>query len=299
MSCGVAKPYFERKPSWLKVKQVGREQYNDVKKNLRLQGLYTVCEEAKCPNIGECWASGTATIMILGDTCTRACRFCNVNTGNPRGVVDKEEPFRVAENLRQTNLKYVVITCVDRDDLPDGGASIFAQTITQVKKLCPAIKVEALISDYRGNQDSLKMILDTPVDVIAHNVETVRALTPMVRDNRAGYEQSLELLRRVKDFSPQTMTKSSLMVGLGETLAELKETTFDLRQAGVNIVTYGQYLRPTQKHLVVKRYYFPQEFDDLAQMAKDMGFLYVASGPLVRSSYKAAELFMLKELEKK
>ena len=294
--CTKVRPHFEKKPSWLKMFPVGTEKYHSLKKDLRFQGLHTVCEEARCPNIGECWAVGTATIMILGDVCTRACRFCNVKTGNPKGVVDEDEPYRVAENLSKTDLKYVVITCVDRDDLPDGGAFIFAETIRQVKKLRPKMKVEALVSDYRGNEEAFKILLDCPVDVLAHNVETVRALTPMVRDGRADYDQSLALLDFAKQKNPNLLTKSSIMVGLGETMDELKQTTFDLKEKGVDIVTYGQYLRPSQKHLIVKRYYFPDEFEQLKSMAYEMGFLYVASGPLVRSSYKAAELFALKTL---
>lgn len=275
---------------------VGAEKYHSLKKGLRFQGLHTVCEEARCPNIGECWSVGTATIMILGDVCTRACRFCNVKTGNPKGIVDEDEPYRVAENLAKTQLKYVVITCVDRDDLPDGGAFIFAETIRQVKKLRPEMKVEALVSDYRGNKKAFEILLDCPVDVLAHNVETVRALTPMVRDRRATYDQSLALLDYVKRNKSNLLTKSSIMVGLGETMNELEQTTADLKNVGVDIVTYGQYLRPSERHLVVKRYYFPDEFEQLKSMAYEMGFRYVASGPLVRSSYKAAELFALKAL---
>lgn len=286
-----------KKPSWLRISPPSNKEYYNVKKNINLDNLNTVCREAKCPNISECWSSGTATIMILGDTCTRACRFCSVKTGNPKGVVDKEEPERVATNLARTDLKYVVITCVDRDDLSDGGASIFAETILATRKKKPELKIEVLVSDYRGNQEAINSIIEVAPDVIAHNIETVERTTKEVRDPKASYSQSLQLLKQVKEVNPKIITKSSLMVGLGETMAELEKACLDLRKNNVDVVTFGQYLRPNQKLLPVEKYYSPQEFEQLKMMAKDMGFLFVASGVFVRSSYKAAELFLLGKLQ--
>ena len=291
--------YFERKPDWVKMMPVGKNNYNEVRSKLRIGSLHTVCEEARCPNIGECWSHGTATVMILGDVCTRGCRFCNVKTGNPGGLVDTDEPKRVGKMLGESELSYVVITCVDRDDLDDGGAEIFAETIKEVKSINKKIKIEALTSDYRGSKQAVETILASGLDVMAHNVETVRALTPMVRDKRANYDQSLKVLETSKQINSDILTKSSLMVGLGETFEELKKTASDLRDVGVDIITFGQYLRPSIRHLSVKRYWFPDEFKQLELMAKEMGFLYVASGPLVRSSYRAGELFTLGFLEKK
>ena len=286
-----------RKPDWIKIKPPSSDHYHNLKKELNLNGLHTVCQEAKCPNLNECWSSGTATIMILGDTCTRACRFCNVKTGNPKGVVDTEEPKRVAEQLSKSNLDYVVITCVDRDDLADGGAGIFAETIFKTKELIPELKVECLISDYRGSFESVKTIVKSDPDVVAHNIETVERLTKKVRDPKSNYRQSLELLKRVKELNPEKLTKSSLMVGLGEDLEEIAVACDDLKANGVDIVTFGQYLRPNRKLLPVEKYYTPVEFKQLEKMARDKDFLFVASGALVRSSYRASELFVMKKLE--
>lgn len=286
-----------RKPSWLRISPPSSKKYYQIKDTLNLDNLNTVCREAKCPNISECWSSGTATIMILGDTCTRACRFCSVKTGNPKGILDKEEPERVAKNLARTNLKYVVITCVDRDDLKDGGAGIFAETILATRRKKPELKIEVLVSDYRGNADAINSIVDVKPNVIAHNIETVERTTKKVRDPKASYFQSLELLKRVKERDNKILTKSSLMVGLGETMKELEQACLDLRKNNVDVVTFGQYLRPNQKLLPVEKYYSPQEFQELKNMAESMGFLFVASGVFVRSSYKAAELFLLGKLK--
>ncbi len=281
-----------QKPPWLRMPAGNGEKVRDLKKRLRFDRLHTVCEEAACPNLQECWSGGTATVMILGDTCTRACRFCNVKTGNPRGMVDAAEPARVALNIAATAAKYIVITCVDRDDLEDGGAFIFSETIRLLKLHSPHIKVEALVSDYRGKLSSLQTLLSGGADVVAHNLETVESLTPLVRDKRASYRVSLELLQRVKEHNPKAITKSSLMVGLGESFDELCQACEDLRAAGVDIITFGQYLRPSKKHISVKRYYFPEEFKALERMAREKDFLFVAAGAFVRSSYRAAELFL-------
>ncbi len=283
---------LDKKPSYIKMQPITGNGFFKLKKKLNLKNLHTVCEEAKCPNISECWSQGTATIMILGDTCTRFCKFCNVKTGNPQGVVDQDEPFRVAEEIVQSGLSYVVLTCVDRDDLIDGGAGIFAETIENIKQKNSTIKVEALISDYRGSSSSLKKITATRLDVLAHNIETVEALTPMVRDRRASYRVSLNLLEAAKKEKPKLLTKSSIMLGLGETMEEVETSLEDLRKAGVDIVTLGQYLRPSKRHLSVKKYYSLEEFKGLEKIAREKGFLFVAAGPLVRSSYRAAELFV-------
>lgn len=287
------------KPEWIRIRPPSGPVYQELRGNLKLKNLHTVCQEALCPNIGECWSSGTATIMILGDTCTRGCRFCNVKSGNPKGVVDLGEPVRVAEQIQDSNLKYLVLTCVDRDDLPDGGAFIFAETVAEIKKRRPDIRVETLISDYSGKRESLEKVMASGPDVIAHNVETIRRLTPSVRDPRASFDQSLELLRRVKEIDPKRLSKSSVMIGLGESLQEALGCAKELRGAGVDIVTFGQYLRPSAKHLPVVRYAAPAEFEELEKKAREMGFLFVASGPFVRSSYRAAELFIHGHLEKK
>jgi lipoic acid synthetase len=288
-----------RKPDWLRVKIPGGQQHHDIKKDLRSKKLYTVCEEAKCPNIGECWNSGTATIMILGDTCTRGCRFCAVKSGNPKGWLDPLEPANCAETVRTMNLNYVVLTCVDRDDLEDGGAGQFAKVIDAIQEAKPDCMIEVLTSDYQGNRQSIQRVADASPDVFAHNLETVRRLTPTVRDPRAGYDQSLEVLRYVKELEPERITKTSLMLGLGETRDELIESFEDMRAAGVDVLTLGQYLQPTRKHLQVQRYLPPEEFDALADVANAMGFLYVASGPLVRSSYKAGEYFLANHIARK
>ncbi len=280
-----------RKPKWLRVKIPSGENYVKVKQTLGLEYLHTVCEEAKCPNIAECWGSGTATIMILGDICTRGCRFCAVTSGKPV-FLDPEEPNRVAKAIKSWGLRYVVITAVCRDDLPDGGADHMAKTIKAVKLECPQTIVESLIPDFRGFDDSISKIIDSQPDVISHNIETVKRLTPKIRDARASYEQTLQILKRVKEIDSRVYTKSSIMLGLGENEEEVFQTIKDLRSVGVDILTMGQYLQPTQKHLPVVEYLPPQKFYDYKVNATQMGFLYVASGPLIRSSYRAAEFFL-------
>jgi lipoic acid synthetase len=280
------------KPDWLKVPAPQGDTFFEIRQNLRSKKLVTVCEEAKCPNISECWNTGTATLMILGDTCTRACRFCAVKTGNPAGLIDENEPQKVAETISLLKLRYVVLTMVDRDDLPDGGVSHIINTLKAIRVACSPIQIELLAGDFAGNVELLKDILTSPhsLDVFAHNVETVERLTPRVRDARAGYHQSLKILRSAVEISPHIITKSSLMLGLGEEKEEIIQCLRDLLDAQVKIVTFGQYLQPTQKHLTVKRFVTPEEFQEWKQIAYDMGFRGVASGPLVRSSYKASEL---------
>lgn len=281
-----------RLPPWLKVRPPGGENYAHIKQTLRGMNLHTVCEEAHCPNVGECWGGGTATFMLMGDTCTRGCRFCAVNTGNPRGVLDPLEPMKIAKAIGELKLTYVVITSVDRDDLPDGGSAHFAATIRAVKTIRPETLVEVLIPDFQGDEPSVQKIIDAKPDVIAHNVETVRRLTPHVRDRRATYDQSLGVHRFLKSKNPRQYTKSSIMLGLGETDDELEETFRDLREAGVDVLTLGQYLRPSTWHLPVKEYVTPERFAAFKSTAEAQGFLYVASGPLVRSSYRAGEYFL-------
>jgi lipoyl synthase len=280
-----------RKPVWLKVRAPSGENYTNVKQSLRSLELHTVCEEARCPNISECWGTGTATIMIMGDICTRGCRFCAVTSGKPL-LLDAGEPERVAKAIKEWGLRYVVITSVCRDDLEDGGAEHIAKTIKAIKLLCPNIIVESLIPDFRGNGNSIKKIVKSKPEVISHNIETVIRLTPKVRDARASYEQSLWLLKKIKDMNSVIYTKSSIMLGLGETEEEIIQTITDLRLVGVNILTIGQYLQPTTKHLPVVEYITPQKFNWLREISERMGFVYVAAGPLVRSSYRAAEFFI-------
>ncbi|CUA80482.1 lipoyl synthase [Anoxybacillus suryakundensis] len=277
-----------RKPEWLKIKLNTNEHYTGLKKMMREKQLHTVCEEARCPNIHECWAvRRTATFMILGDVCTRACRFCAVKTGLPTEL-DWQEPERVAESVRLMNLKHVVVTAVARDDLKDGGAAVFAETVRAIRRKNPLTTIEVLPSDMGGVYENLKALMDARPDILNHNIETVRRLTPRVRA-RATYERSLEFLRRAKEMQPDIPTKSSLMVGLGETKEEILETMDDLRAVGVNILTIGQYLQPTKKHLKVEKYYHPHEFMELKEIALAKGFSHCESGPLVRSSYHADE----------
>lgn len=280
-----------RKPVWIRVRAPSGENYVKFKQTLGVQKLYTVCEEAKCPNMAECWGTGTATIMIMGDTCTRGCRFCAVKSGKP-DTLDAEEPTRVARAIKEWGLRYVVITAVCRDDLEDGGAEHFAKTIRAVKILCPKTIVEPLIPDFIGNEDSIRKIIDSQPEVISHNIETVARLTPKVRDTRASYEQTLQVLKKIKDIDSKIYTKSSIMLGLGETKEEVVQTMTDLRSAGVNILTMGQYLQPTLKHLPVVEYIAPEKFNALKEIGNIMGFTYVASGPLIRSSFKAGEFFL-------
>ncbi|WP_100373939.1 lipoyl synthase [Bacillus sp. FJAT-45037] len=277
-----------RKPDWLKIKLNTNETYNGLKKMMRENNLHTVCEEARCPNIHECWAvRKTATFMILGDVCTRACRFCAVKTGLPNEL-DLEEPERVAESVEMMGLKHAVITAVARDDLKDGGAEVFAETVRAVRRRNPFCTIEVLPSDMLGNFDSLKALMDAKPNIMNHNIETVRRLSPRVRA-RATYDRTLEFLRRAKEMNPDIPTKSSLMIGLGETSEEIIETMDDLRANNVDIMTIGQYLQPTKKHLKVLKYYTPEEFAEFKQIALEKGFSHCESGPLVRSSYHADE----------
>ncbi len=284
----------ERKPDWLRVRPPSGEAYAHLKTLFRSLDLHTVCEEAHCPNVWECWGGGTATIMLMGDTCTRGCRFCAVTSGNPRGTLDLDEPRKVAEALAEMDLTYVVLTSVDRDDLPDGGAGHFARTVLEIKSRRPDMLVEALIPDFQGNLDDVRTVVEAGVDVLDHNVETVRRLQSAVRDRRANYAQSLSVLRGAKSIRPRLFTKSSIMLGLGETREEVVEALHDLRAAGVDIVTLGQYLRPSSWHLAVQQYVPPETFDELREIGESMGFAYVAAGPLVRSSYRAGEFFLEK-----
>jgi lipoic acid synthetase len=284
---------FQKKPSWLKTPLVHGDRLFDIKRTLRKGHLHTVCEEAKCPNISECLNGGTATFMILGDTCTRGCRFCNVKTGNPQGLLDSEEPQKVAETIRNMGIDYAVITMVDRDDLEDGGANHVAKTIEAVQSFAPDIVIEVLAGDFCGKEDALKRVLfaGKGLNTFAHNLETVRRKTPRIRDARASYEQSLTVLKNAKRIRPESYTKSGLMLGLGEEPEEIEQTLRDMREAHVEILTLGQYLQPTPRHLSVKRYVHPEEFAYWKTFAESLGFLAVASGPLVRSSYRAGNLF--------
>lgn len=286
----LAKP--TRKPEWLKVKAPGGENYARLKATFRSLNLHTVCEEASCPNIGECWGGGTATLMLMGDTCTRACKFCHVKSGNPKGVLDIHEPEKVATSLSQMDLTYVVLTSVDRDDLPDGGADHFARTVEAIKRLSPNMLVEVLIPDFKAERDPLIRISQCGADVIAHNIETIERLTKTVRDVRATYPQSLEVLRRLKFDLGVKYTKSSIMVGLGETQEEVLKAMDELREVDCDILTVGQYLRPTNWHLEVGEYLTPEIFKFYEDEGLKRGFKFVPSGPLVRSSYKAGEKFI-------
>ena len=279
------------KPPWLKARIPAGERYEQLRATVRAHRLATVCEESMCPNIGECWANGTATIMLMGDVCTRACQFCAVDTGNPRGWLDAEEPENSARTVELMNLKYVVLTSVDRDDLPDGGAGHYAACIRAIKARCPETAVEALTPDFSGNLADVETVVASGLDVFAQNLETVRRLTHYVRDARAGYEQTLEVLEHAKRFRPDVLTKTSLMVGLGETDDEIAETLEDLKRTNVDIVTFGQYLRPTLNHLPVERYVTPDEFEAYRRRGLELGFLEVVAGPLVRSSYRADRVF--------
>ena len=283
------KDKYQRKPEWLKVKLPQGDDFKDIRDNLREKGLATVCEEAKCPNISECWSARTATVMILGDTCTRACKFCNVKTGNPKGFLNPEEIENTSKMVGLMSLRYIVITSVDRDDLPDHGAGHFASVIERVHKDHPETKVEVLIPDFGVVPERMHHLAKSNPFVIAQNVETVKRLTHPVRDPRASYEKTLECLKFYKDNYPHIQTKTSIMMGLGETLKEVQETLEDLRAIGVDIVTFGQYLQPSKRHLNVEKFYTPEEFEELKRMALKLGFKFVASGPLVRSSYKAGD----------
>jgi lipoic acid synthetase len=282
----------DRKPAWLKVRAPGGDNYKELKETLRKLDLYTVCEEARCPNLGECWGAGTATVMLLGHTCTRGCRFCAVTTGNPRGFVDPREPEHVARAISQVGLKYVVLTMVDRDDLLDGGAEHVGRAVRLLHDLQPELLVETLVGDFGGRKRDVMKMVDAGPDVFAHNIEVPRRLTPFIRDQRCDYDLSLRVLSWAKEIAPERFVKSSIMVGMGETDDEVFETMNDLREAGVDILTLGQYLRPTPKHAAVARFVTPETFAEYERAGAKMGFQFVASGPLVRSSYHAAEGFV-------
>lgn len=287
-----ARPHRQRKPEWLKVRLPSGPVYEKVKGTVKRTRLHTVCEEAACPNVGECWGGGTATVMVMGDTCTRGCRFCDVKTAKHPPPLDPDEPTNLATAIAELGLKYLVVTSVDRDDLPDQGAGHFASCIRELKARTPQTIVEVLIPDFTGKPELIDLIGRAGPEVIAHNVETVERLQPTVRDHRAGYRQSLSVLEHVKRAFPEVHTKSSIMLGLGETQEELIQAFRDLRSVGCSVLTLGQYLRPSEWHLEVKEFVHPDRFAELQRIAEEMGFLYVASGPLVRSSYKAAELFV-------
>jgi len=289
-------PINARKPGWLRVGVPGGERYGRVRDTLRGLQLHTVCAEAHCPNVAECWGGGTATVMLMGDTCTRGCRFCQVKTAARPPALDADEPRHVADAVRQLDLDYVVITSVDRDDLPDGGAAHFAEAIRRLKDI-PGLLVEVLTPDFQGDPEAVRTVGRAAPDVFANNIETVRRLTPAVRDGRAGYDQTLAVLACMKAAFPSVVTKSSIMVGLGESSGEVEETMRDLRGVGVDVLTLGQYLRPSAWHLPVVEFVTPEAFAAYERLGRERGFRYVASGPLVRSSYRAGELFVKGMLE--
>jgi lipoyl synthase len=282
----------EPKPQWLTVNPPGGTEYRELKQMFAALNLHTVCEEAHCPNVHECWGGGTATLMLMGDVCSRACRFCMVTPGKPQGALDPAEPDNVAFALSQMGLKYVVLTSVDRDDLPDGGADHVALTIRLLKERQPDLLVEVLIPDFQNDLDAISKVVAAGPDVVAHNIETTLSLTARVRDPRAGYWQSLSVLRSAKKLSPRVYTKSSIMVGLGETEEEVVQAMVHLRSAGVDFLTVGQYLRPSPRHLKVEEFVHPAQFERYRRLGEQRGFRYVASGPLVRSSYRAGEFFI-------
>lgn len=284
------------KPSWLKVRPPGdhaaEKEYQRLRGSLRGLGLATVCEEARCPNIGECWGGGTATIMLMGDTCTRGCRFCNIKTSRSPPPLDANEPEKVAAAVAKWGLKYIVLTSVDRDDLPDGGSDHIARTVENLKREQPDLLVETLSPDFRGDEPCVDRVVTSGLDVFAHNVETVERLQPFVRDRRAGYAQTLRVLERSREIRPDVVTKTSIMLGVGETEQEIRQTMRDMLDVGVEVITLGQYLRPSKRHLKVEQWVTPEEFDAWRVEGEQMGFSYVASGPLVRSSYRAGEFFL-------
>jgi lipoic acid synthetase len=286
------------KPTWLKVRAPQGENYERIKAMAAELKLATVCQEARCPNMGECWSGGTATFMLMGEVCTRGCRFCAVKTGNPKGKIDNEEPEKLGYAISQMGLEYVVLTSVDRDDLSDQGASHFARAIQTIKANDPKLIVEILTPDFRGNRECIETLVRAKPDVFAHNIETVERLTPRVRDPRAGYRQSLAVLKMIKGMDPTRYTKSSIMLGLGEEHDEVMQVLRDLREVDCDVVTFGQYLQPTKRHLKVEAYVPPEEFTQWQEISESMGFLYVASGPLVRSSYRAGEFFMKSMVER-
>tara|TARA_R110000796_G_scaffold63377_14_gene146761 strand:- start:6504 stop:7553 length:1050 start_codon:yes stop_codon:yes gene_type:complete len=282
---------FEPKPKWLRARVPTGDRFEAVKRNVASHNLSTVCQESHCPNMGECWANGTATIMLMGSVCTRACRFCAVDTGNPNGWLDKDEPENTAKSVELMGLRYIVLTSVDRDDLPDGGAAHYAASVRAIKARTPNVVVEALTPDFDGVHSAIESVVDSGLEVFAQNVETVKRLTYEVRDPRAGYEKTLKVLAHAKLHRPSVITKTSLMLGLGETEEEILATFDDLRAIGVDIVTLGQYLRPTKNHLPVQRWVTPEEFNRYRDIGLAKGFMEVPSGPLVRSSYRADRVF--------
>jgi len=289
-------PIRAKKPGWLRVDLPGGPRYQHVRETLQGLRLHTVCAEAQCPNVGECWGGGTATVMLMGDVCTRGCRFCNVKTASRPPPLDPDEPRHLAEAIAKLELDYIVVTSVDRDDLPDGGAGHFAEAIRLLKEI-PGLLVEVLTPDFRGDPEAVRTVGRASPDVFANNIETVRRLTPVVRDARAGYDQTLEVLARMHREFPGVVTKSSIMVGLGESEAEVLETMGDLRALSVEILTLGQYLRPSAWHLPVQEWISPERFAAYREQGLALGFRYVAAGPLVRSSYRAGELFLRGEIE--
>lgn len=293
----IAKPARRPKPPWLKVQAPGGGRYQQIKERLKGLDLWTVCQEAECPNIGECWGGGTATIMLMGGVCTRGCRFCAVATGKP-APLDPNEPLNAAKAVVAMGVDYIVLTSVNRDDLIDGGAEHFATCVRELKRLQPELLVEVLIPDFQGRMEGVDRIIDARADVIAHNVETVPRLTRRVRDVRATFEQSLKVLSHIKQHGAGVLAKTSIMLGLGEEDAEVREALVALRGVGCDVVTFGQYLQPSPKHLDVVEFVPPERFDRWAEEARALGFLYVASGPLVRSSYRAGEFFLKAHLER-
>ena len=289
---------FKRKPEWLKVSLPTGETYANLKELMRSLNLHTVCEEAHCPNVAECWGGGTATVMLMGDVCSRHCGFCAVTPGKP-GALDTLEPRNVAAAIAQLGLTYVVLTSVNRDDLEDGGAAHFAETVRRIKTLVPGILVEVLIPDFQGREESIRLIVDSGADVIAHNVEGVRRLSSEIRDRRATFDQSLDVLRMVKRIDSERFTKTSIQLGHGETEEEVVVAMRELRAAQVDVLTLGQYLQPSRRHLDVAEYVHPDTFKRLAEIGESMGFAYVAAGPLVRSSYRAGEFFLEAKIREK
>lgn len=283
-----------RRPPWIRVKAPNGETYQEVHRLMRSKTLHTVCEEAQCPNIGECWGRGTATFLMMGDTCTRSCGFCDIKTGRP-SPLDWAEPNRVAESVRAMNLRHVVITSVNRDERPDGGAPIFAMVIKRIRQLQPGCSIEVLIPDFKGSEDALKIVMDAQPEILNHNVETVPRLFKKVQP-QDNYAWTLATLGNAKKMDPLVLTKSGIMVGLGETFDEVVEVMQDLRNVGLDILTIGQYLQPSKKHLPVERYYLPEEFDKFKELGMEMGYKWVESGPLVRSSYRAEQ--QVRELSK-
>ena len=278
----------EKKPSWIRMTaNQANKNYTLIKDKVKDLHLSTVCEEAKCPNLSECWSRGTATFMLMGDTCTRACQFCSVNTGNPNGWLDKDEPEKIANTISAMNLKYIVLTCVNRDDIADGGAEHFASTVKAIKSKDSNIEVEVLTSDFNGSRNAIRTVVQSPIKVFAQNIETVKRLTHPIRDPRAGYAKTLKVLKAAKEINPDIITKTSLIVGLGETDAEIYQTFEDLRNHDVDIITLGQYLRPTLNHHPIDRWVKPKQFDQYREKGLKYGFLEVISGPMVRSSYRA------------